>query len=401
MPKHLLLTGATGQVGQYLIRDLLLEGQPVAALVRSQGNRSARDRLESILTRWESELGRPLARPVCLEGDVTAPGLGLSAGDRDWAARHCGGVLHNAASLTFVGTDRDKDPWLSNLTGTGHVLDFCRRAGIRELHYVSTAYVCGKRSGVVREADLDCGQEFRTDYEHCKCEAEKLVRAADFLDAPTVYRPAMIVGDSRTGYTATYHGLYPYLQFAYLVSQYAPRGADGRWHAPLRLNLTGDEGRNLVPIDWVSAVMTHVLLHPDLHGRTYHLTPPEPVTARTIEKAMSTRLSYYGPSFDGPDALAQGPLNELEKQFYEYVSIYQPYWNQEPVFDSANTLAAAPHLPCPAVDVPYLHRLMDYAIEDRWGKGPAKKREKARGRSVGQDSAPLASPLPFGERGRG
>src|SRR5437868_5583775 len=117
MPQHVLLTGATGQVGRYLIRDLLLAGQPLAVLLRARGDQTARDRLEGVLGYWERQLGRPLARPVCLEGDVTSPGLGLDAAARRWAARHCHALLHNAASLTFTGPDRNKDPWLTNLTG--------------------------------------------------------------------------------------------------------------------------------------------------------------------------------------------------------------------------------------------------------------------------------------------
>jgi nucleoside-diphosphate-sugar epimerase len=376
MPQHLLLTGATGQVGRYLVRDLLLKGQPLAVLLRPRGDQTARDRLEGVLGHWERELGRPLPRPVCLEGDVTLPGLGLDAATRRWAARHCDVLLHNAASLSFAGADRNKDPWLTNLTGSAHVLEFCRQTGIGRLHYVSTAYVCGKRSGVIYEDELDRGQDFRNDYERCKCEAEKRVRAADFLESLTVYRPAVIVGDSRTGYTAAYNGLYPYLQFPWLVGQFAPRDADGRWHAPVRINLTGDERRNLVPIDWVSAVLTHMLLRPEWHGRTYHLTPRQPVTARTIEEAMAANYGYYGPRFVGPEALARGPLNELEKHFYQYVETYQPYWHEEPIFDAAHTAAAAPHLPCPVIDVPFLTRLIQFAVSDRWGKGVG-KRERA------------------------
>ena len=62
MATHLLLTGATGQVGQYLLRDLLLKNQPVAVLIRARGKESARDRLEQILTRWEGILDVPLGR---------------------------------------------------------------------------------------------------------------------------------------------------------------------------------------------------------------------------------------------------------------------------------------------------------------------------------------------------
>jgi thioester reductase-like protein len=366
MSKHLLLTGATGLVGQYLVRDFLLEGTPLAVLIRSKGKRSAHERLEQILGHWEEHLGRRLPRPVCLEGDIASPGLGLSHLERRWVTQHVGPVLHNAASLNFTGKDRTKEPWLSNLTGTAHVLDFCRELRLRELHYMSTAYVCGRRPGVIREAELDCGQEFRNDYEHSKMEAEKLVRSADFLDRLTVYRPAIIVGDSRTGFTTTYHAFYSYVYFVWLYVRDAVRDATGRVYAPVRLNITGNEHRNLVPVDWISAAASYLVLHPRHHGNTYHLTPTQAVTAGELEGVLSEYFQAYGPTFVGQEAL--GKLNDLEHQFYTFVNQYQPYWAQEPRFDCSHTLAALPDLPCPRVDAACLTRLIDYAVQDDWGK---------------------------------
>lgn len=378
MVKHLLLTGATGLVGHYLLRDLLSAGVPVAAVIRARKGESAVDRLERVMDRLEGEIGRLLPRPVCLEGDITEPGLGLSPGDRRWVARHCGPVIHNAASLQFHGKDRNRDPWLSNLTGTAHTLDLCRELRLRELHYVSTAYVCGRQTEIVYETDLDRGQTFTNDYEQCKFEAEKLVRSADFLDSLTVYRPAVIVGDSQTGFTTTYHGLYAYFQFAWLSAQTWPLEPDGRRYGPMRLNLTGDEGRNLIPVDWVSDVISYLVRHPRHHGNTYHLTPTDPVLARAIAEAMAAYFNFYGHEFAGRDAFADGDMTETEQLFYSFLDRYQPYWESEPTFDCSNTLDAAPHLPCPLLDVPTLHRLIDFAIEDRWGKGRHKRPARAK-----------------------
>ena len=372
MSDYLLLTGATGLLGRYLLRDLLARQVPIAVLVRSRGQDSGAMRVEQILARWESQSGRSLSRPVCLEGDITMPGLGLSAEARGWIAEHCCGVLHSAASLTFEGSDRTRDPWLSNLDGTRHVLELCREQGLREMHYVSTAYVCGNREGPVLETELDLGQTFRNDYEESKCQAEKMVRNAEFLNRLTVYRPAIIVGDSQTGYTSTYHGFYPYLQFVWMIRQYATLDEDGRWDASVRLDLNGDEVRNLVPVDWVSAVMTHVLTHREHHGRTYHLAPQHPVTARELETAMASMFNYYGTSFVGPEGLKHVELNELETAFYQYVERYSPYWRQEPIFDCVNTRRAAPHLGCPRFDRGLLCRLIEYAVNDRWGRRKAK-----------------------------
>ena len=242
MSSYLLLTGATGLVGQYLLRDLLLKGSSVAVLIRSRGSESPQDRLEQLLGHWETEFGTELPRPMCLEGDITRADLGLNVQARRWAGKHCTALLHNAASLTFSGKDRSSDPWLSNLTGTANILQFCRHAGVRRLHYMSTAYVCGNRPGTILESELEHACGFRNDYENAKYEAEQLVRSASFLDSLTVYRPAVIVGDSRTGYTTTYHNLYAYFQFAWMLRQFADLQEDGRWYIALRLNLTGDEG---------------------------------------------------------------------------------------------------------------------------------------------------------------
>lgn len=377
---HVLLTGATGQLGRYLLRDLLLAEVPVAVLMRARGKESGSDRLQKLVEFWEAdpELDRPLPRPVCLEGDVREPHLGLNAESRRWAARHCDAFLHNAASLNFFGKDRAGEPWRSNFTGTANVLDFCKLTGIRRLHHVSTAYVCGRHDGPgsAREDELDRGQSFRNDYEECKFEAEKLVHGADFLDQRTIYRPAIIVGDSRTGYTATYHGLFSYFQFLSLYLQHVQPDPDGRYPCHIRLNLTGAEERNLVCVDWVSNAMTHILLAPDHHGRTYHLTPWQPTTAAEIESAMAAFFNIYGPRFAGPHALEDGTeLNDLERFFYSYLERYQPYWNQEPHFDCRNTLAAVPQLPCPKVDRASMIRMMEFAVADRWGKGPVPSRE--------------------------
>lgn len=378
MSDYCLLTGATGLVGHYLLRDLLLRGDSIAVLVRGRDGQSPASRIEQILCAWERKLEQKLPRRVhCIEGDITLPDLGLRESDLHWIAGHCSRVLHNAASLTFVGKDRGTDPWLSNLTGTERVLDLCRTTGIRELHYVSTAYVCGRREGLIREEELDCGQAFRNDYEACKFAAEKCVRQADFLDRATVYRPAIIAGDSETGYTTSYNGVYTYLQYPAIVIPYLEVDKAGHPVAPVRFNLTGDEIRNIVPVDWVSAAIAQLVHSPPAHGRTYHLAPVVPTTARGIERAMRTFYNYRGPEFAGPDALAAGDLNYLEQGFYEHVGTYAPYWSQEPRFDRRNVEAELANLPCPPIDDAYLLRLLDFATKDKWGRRVRKRKASA------------------------
>src|SRR5262245_59149834 len=106
MSQYLFLTGITGQVGQYLLREFLNSGRPLAVLIRPKGELSAADRLNELVQRWAPEFSAP--PPVPLEGDITLSGLGLCQRDRKWVGDHCRDVMHNAASLAFYGGDRDK-----------------------------------------------------------------------------------------------------------------------------------------------------------------------------------------------------------------------------------------------------------------------------------------------------
>jgi hypothetical protein len=122
----------------------------------------------------------------------------------------------------------------------------------------------------------------------------------------------------------------------------------------------------------VSGAVAELVSDTRSHGLTYHLTPSRSVTVRELEAAAAEFYGYHGPTFVGPRGLPDGARNETEQRFYEAVSLYEPYWAGEPEFDRANTLAALPHLPCPEIDRPMLHRLIEFAVRDRWGK-PARK----------------------------
>ena len=164
--------------------------------------------------------------------------------------------------------------------GNSAVLQLCREVGLRELHYVSTAYVCGKRDGTIFEDELEAGPAFRNDYEQSKYLAEKLLRDSEFIDPPTIYRPVAIAGDSRTGFTTSYHGIYVYMRLLDVLLRSNSQDSQPQRHSPLRIPLHGDEQHNLVPVDWVSQVICEILDTPSAQGRTFHLAPRVPITAR-------------------------------------------------------------------------------------------------------------------------
>ena len=91
-------------------------------------------------------------------------------------------MVHAGASVSFRSTP-DGEPRGTNVDGTRRLLELCVGIGIRDLHHVSTAFVCGERVGSVLESDLDSEGHFHNDYEWSKCEAERLVRTHRAIQA--------------------------------------------------------------------------------------------------------------------------------------------------------------------------------------------------------------------------
>ncbi|WP_417850013.1 SDR family oxidoreductase [Thalassoglobus sp.] len=360
---HLLLTGATGLLGRYLMKDLLSRNIKLAVLVRPSRKSDAESRIEAAMQVWENLLEKKLPRPVVLSGDINRPDLGLSTNEIKWAAENCSSIIHNAASLSFVSTGRDSEPWRSNVDGTAKVLEFCQQAGITQFHHVSTAYVAGLRQGRIYENELNLGQEFANPYEESKVMAEEMIRGTDFIESLTVFRPGIIIGDSQTALTFTYHNFYAVLQLAYTIghSMTEPNFTGKIDGSRINLNATGDERKNLVPVDWVSEVMSTIVTDPTLHGKTYHLTPRVPITTRLFRDIMEEMVGSYGLGL-GVDRPQEENISDLEEMFFKHMEVYQSYWKDDPEYDSSNTQNAVPHLPCPHVDRAMLTKLAEAAI---------------------------------------
>jgi nucleoside-diphosphate-sugar epimerase len=376
MPERrgVLLTGATGLLGQYLLRDLLLKAYPVVVLVRDAQKERAADRIGRLIAFWSEHLRQTLPTPFILNGDLCQVNLGLSAAEKLWLGRRCQWVIHSAANLSLGGTC-ESEPWRTNVEGTKSLLSFCRDAGLSEWHHVSTAFVCGRRAGTIAEEDLDDSHGFHNAYEESKYRAEQLVRAMPGILA-TIYRPAVIVGDSRTGYTSSFHGLYRFLELGVRLAAREGGTASRPGHMPsakaarlpLRLPLQGDEVWNLVCVDWVSQAIVELLGKPQWHGRTFHLVAKSPITTRLVRDIGAEVMNLAGVEFAGSGGVEHP--SRLEQLFLDGIQEYWPYFKGNPGFVSVNTRAALPELPSPTIDRSLLARLIRFAVANRWGRTP-------------------------------
>jgi long-chain acyl-CoA synthetase len=256
-----LLTGGTGFLGtEVLTRLLAREGLEIVVLVPA---RTDADAIHAATRAWwhRPELRSALgARIHGVAGDVGEPQLGLDDATYADLSRHVTHIVHAAADLRLDASVEDLRR--TNVDGVANALTFARSAhGLARFLHVSSAYVAGRRRGVVREDDLTDEFGFESAYEQTKFEGERLVRRAASELPVAIVRPAMIVGDSMTGDIKTFNTFY----------------------APLRLLLSGKRRIvparrglrvNIVPVDHVSVAIVRLLFDPGAEGLTFHLTTP-------------------------------------------------------------------------------------------------------------------------------
>jgi long-chain acyl-CoA synthetase len=264
MKTTILLTGATGFLGTQIARQILSNSDAkIIALLRSPGPSTAQQRLQREWYDWpdlHSEIG---GRVQALAGDVTLPYLGVDEDRYGRLVARVTHIIHAAADIRLF--EPLAELRVINVEGTRHVLELAHAIqadhGLVRFGHVSTAYVAGKREGVVAEEDLDDRFGFSTPYEQSKYEAELLVRGAASELSFSIFRPGMIVGDSQTGVIKNFNTLYYPLRM-YLTGKLRVAPAS----PSLRVNL--------VPVDYVAASIARLIFEPEAAGLTFHLTPP-------------------------------------------------------------------------------------------------------------------------------
>jgi long-chain acyl-CoA synthetase len=263
MGNMIFLTGATGFLGAQIARLLLQDKDcEIAALVRGADPDESARRLERAWSDWpETKEALAAGRVRVLNGDVSLPKLGLDPDTYTGLVSKATHILHSAAELKLEGELEDLRR--TNVGGTANLLELARAVqadhGLKRYAHVSTAYVAGGRTGEVAEDELTESYGFTNAYEQTKFEAELLVRQAMPELPVSVFRPGMIVGDSRTGEIKTFNTVY----------------------VPLRLYLMGklhfipsnpEMKLNLVPVDYVADSIACLLFDPRAIGLTFHLT---------------------------------------------------------------------------------------------------------------------------------
>lgn len=251
------VTGATGFIGRHLLERLLERKGTIHCLVRKESMAK--------FNALREDLGAGEKRLVAVAGDLGKPGLGIAPATQRALAGKVKHFFHLAA-LYDLAADAEEQ-LRANVDGTRHALEAAEAIKPGCFHHVSSIAVAGLYPGVFREDMFDEAEELDHPYFRTKHDAEALVRR-DCARPYRVYRPGIVIGDSRSGAIDKIDGPYYFFRLIKKLRQALPP-----WMPTVGL----EGGRmNLVPVDWVAAALDHIAHKPALDGHTFHLTDPAP-----------------------------------------------------------------------------------------------------------------------------
>ncbi|SES67473.1 Thioester reductase domain-containing protein [Oceanobacillus limi] len=274
-------------------------------------------------------------------GDITKENLGVQSEEQALLQRTVTHVFHLAAIYDLVVPQ--PTAYKVNVTGTKHVNNWIK--GLQQLEryiYFSTAYVSGKREGRILEGELIAGQAFKNHYEQTKYVAEVLVQEQKDTIPTTIIRPGVVKGDSKTGATIKFDGLYfmlnllDKLRFSPIIPFIGDGNAEG----------------NFVPVDYVLQATSYLAIHPIGEGKTYHLTDPNPYQMWEIQQLLTSYYLGKSPKGTIPITAAKAPLAykpvrkwlKAEPEAMDYFLIHATYDCSQAVTDLQGSGITCPDL---------------------------------------------------------
>lgn len=362
-PAQILLTGATGFLGAFLLSELLQQTQAqIYCLVRAESPAAANQKLVASLTGyglWDSALAERL---VPIVGDLALPLLGLSPADFQSLAAHLDAIYHNGAWVHH--TLPYPQLQATNVLGTQEILRLACQSRIKPLHFISTisVFAATHQAGirVVQEQEIPDAERLPSSgYAQSKSVAERLAREAQTRGLPVaIYRPGAIAGHSQTGVFNVNDFLYRLIQ-----------GCIQLGSAPV-----GEMPLNLLPVDYASRAIIHLSRQPDLLGKSFHLVHPQPAPSTVLFDLLNS-TGY--PIQQVPYNQWRASLLEIaqtspDHPLYAIMSLFSTSHTQSqssdlPVleFDCRNTEAGLSNssICCPEIDPKLLNTYLSYLIQ--------------------------------------
>ena len=347
----IFVTGFPGFLATRLVKRLAGEGARFILLTQPAFVTAAREAVQQILYQTEA----PATNFRIVEGDITEPDLGLSPDELAQARRETGTIFHLAA-IYDLAVAQDVAARV-NVEGTLNINEFAKTVErLRRYHYISTCYVAGRRQGLIKENELHHDAGFRNHYEETKYLAELQVEALKAELPITIHRPAVVCGDSKTGETAKYDGIYYLMHYL------------RRWPGGLTLLNIGNRAvcLNLVPVDFVIEAMVALAKDDRAKGATVQLADPQPLTTKELFDEISKTIGGGRDSFATLPAKIVYPvlMLPLAPKITGLPHSAVPYFFLEQTYDTtrAQELLAPHGIHCPRFP-DYVEPLVNFVAE--------------------------------------
>jgi len=353
------VTGATGFIGKRLVKKLLARrGTVVYFLVRPE----SRDKVPALLEDW----GVSEERAIAVTGDLAQPLLGITKADQK---KLTGKIKHffHLAAVYDLGADAESQI-VANIDGTRNAVALANAIKAGVFQHVSSIAAAGMYEGVFREDMFDEAENLDHPYFATKHDSEKIVRKE--ADMPwRVYRPGLVVGDSKTGEMDKIDGPYYFFKLIQRMRGFLPP-----WMPAIGI----EGGRiNIVPVDFVVDAIDHIAHKKDLDGKAFHLVDPTPYRVGDIlnifAKAahapqfslrVNAALLGFIPNGVKKGMLALTPVRRIKNAVMKDLGVPDDiltFVNYPTRFDARETTAAlkGTKIQCPRLE-DYAYRLWDY-----------------------------------------
>lgn len=344
--KNIILTGGTGFIGGNLVSELLKDSNNKISIIVEPNYVPVFKQMVSKHSKNYDDLEDRLQMII---GDITKEDLGITIPQAD--------EFYHLAAIYMLDVKKDIAEKV-NVEGTKNVVNFVKKIkGLQAFNYVSTCYVSGDRKGTIFEHEFDKGQEFNNYYEETKFKAELIVRNNMKYLPTRIFRPAITVGDSKTGETISFNGLY----FAFEALNRTLLG----YPSLLALPGKGDAKVNFIPVDYLINAIATLSTKKETIGETFHIADNNPLTANEIIDISCKEFKVKKPVIGHmPTSLAKfsfnmglGKVLKIKKELIAYMDAQTNY-------DTTNTTK---HLEGTGVRCPRLDEYIS-VIANYWRK---------------------------------